>query len=148
MCKGEGSSSKGIFFRGNLHENFQPPHDHVHRCLCLRRSVRERHINVLRSNHILSDQHRNLLRTVSNSSMDWIFYRLCHVKPPDGKVRYVQERTPDSNVYAFRMNRVTQFVSFTSIMSVSMVCLAVMLLLLARGTNYPVPVQVTLPLLS
>ena len=46
------------------------------------------------------------------------------------------------------MNRVTQFVSFTSIMSVSMVCLAVMLLLLARGTNYPVPVQVTLLLLS
>ena len=44
------------------------------------------------------------------------------------------------------MNRVTQFVSFTSIMSVSMVCLAVMLLLLARGTSYPVAVQVTLPL--
>ena len=42
------------------------------------------------------------------------------------------------------MNRVTQFVSFTSIMSISMVCLAVMLLLLAQGTQYPVAVQVIL----
>ena len=42
------------------------------------------------------------------------------------------------------MNRVTQFVSFTSIMSLSMVCLAVMLLLLAQGTQYPVAVQVIL----
>ena len=41
------------------------------------------------------------------------------------------------------MNRVTQFVSFTSIMSISMVCLAAMLLLLAQGTNHPLAVQVT-----
>ena len=49
-----------------------------------------------------------------------------------------------SNINVFRMNRVTQFVSFTSIMSISMICLAVMLLLLAQGTEHPVAVQVTL----
>ena len=48
-----------------------------------------------------------------------------------------------SDKNTFRMNRVTQFVSFTSIMSVSMVCLAVTLLLLAQGTQHPVAVQVT-----
>ncbi len=50
---------------------------------------------------------------------------------------------PASNNSVLRMNRVTQFVSFTSIMSVSMVCLAVTLLLLAQGTQHPVAVQVT-----
>ena len=52
-----------------------------------------------------------------------------------------KQNASDKN--CFRMNRVTQFVSFTSIMSVSMTCLAVMLLFLARGTQYPVAVQVT-----
>ena len=48
-----------------------------------------------------------------------------------------------TRMFNIRMNRVTQFVSFTSIMSISMVCLAVMLLLLAQGTQHPVAVQVT-----
>ena len=48
-----------------------------------------------------------------------------------------------SHKNVIRMNRVTQFVSFTAIVSISMVCLAVMLLLLDQGTEHPVAVQVT-----
>ena len=68
-------------------------------------------------------------------------YDLCFIRYGIGITQVWAGHFSHKNV--IRMNRVTQFVSFTAIVSISMVCLAVMLLLLDQGTEHPVAVQVT-----